>query len=144
MTVPYLNRLGFTARGRHERCRSVDLFFLRPGFRTPLGVFLKMPQSTAFKTAPPTALLVFVPLQDRRSSTRTGPRCVACLAPRHAATLAFLSPQHPAASSQAERNNPDPNIFQGRTSRRQNVRSVRGGECARLRNHYPASVQNCD
>src|SRR5580693_2133998 len=26
MTVPYLKLLGFTARGRHERCRSADAF----------------------------------------------------------------------------------------------------------------------
>src|ERR1700686_10181 len=99
MTVPYLNRLGFTARDRPERCRSVDLVFPRACFRTALGIFRKMPRFTVFKTAAPTALLGSVPLQDRWRRTRTGPRCIACLAPRHAGTLAFLSPQHPAASS---------------------------------------------
>src|ERR1017187_360778 len=142
MTVPYLNRPGFAARDRHERCRSVDFVFRRACFRTALSIFLKMPRFTVFKTAAPTALLAFVPLQDRWSRTRTEPRCVTCLAPRDAATLVFLSPQHPAANSQAERNNPDPSIFQGRTSQRQSVRSVQAGECARLRNQYPASVRN--
>ena len=63
---------------------------------------------------------------------------------RGAVLPAFLPPAHPAASSQGERNNPDPSIFQGRTSRRQNARSLQAGECARLRHRSPASVQNCN
>jgi hypothetical protein len=82
-----------------------------------------MPAFTVFKTALQLRFLR-LPLQDRWSRIRTWPWCATCLPPRHAATLLFLSHQRPAASSQAERNNPDPSIIQGRTSRRQSARIV--------------------
>src|ERR1700733_15902348 len=143
MTVPYSSRLGFTARAVTSDADLLILVFVEPDSeRLLVSLKMKMTRFTVFKTAAPTALLASVPLQDRWSRTRTGPPSVTCLAPRDAATLAFLSPQHPAASSQAERNNPDPSIFQGQTSRRQNVRSIQAGECERLHNRYPASVRN--
>src|ERR1700733_4835890 len=99
MTVPSLNRLG-SPHGTFTSDADLSVsFFEEPASRTALGIFLELPRFIVFKTAAPTALLAFVPLQDRWSRTRTGPRCVICLIPRHVATLAFLPPHHPAANT---------------------------------------------
>ena len=144
MTVPHLNRLGFTARGRHERCRSVDLSFRRARFAAAPGLFPKRPRCAVFKTAARTALLAFVLFRDRWSCTLTGPRCVTYRTPRHAAGLALSPHGHSAVSSRGEANNPDPNILRGRTSRRQSARSRQARECLQLRHGPPAFVRTCN
>jgi len=69
---------------------------------------------------------------------------VSCLTRRHAVALASLPHAHPAASSPGERSNPDLSTFQGRTSRRQNARSLRARECSQLRHRPVAFVQTCN